>query len=599
MRRARQPGAALLARLRLTIAQQPSQLEHVDRALKEAEGQSSGEHLETSVLALAASQWDPAQLDALLDRAKNLPRGRQRVYNSAIATVARDHEPRRTERAVALLQRMRDDNIKPSNLSLQHVFEAARGEATGVDQLLEILSEQMRHGLRPSRAVFDSLLRATPTEATPSASPSGRLPLLLQVLDACSMRASGETARELARLSSSANDVAALEPLLATLPTARRRALDDEGLLLAVKARHVDPEAAVSAALARGREPSRREFRALLWACAAVDAHECCAILLESMWSRGLRADERTARRLLHVAGEGAGRGEAGALELLDTLRAALFGEGTASKGPLVQRSGARRSAAAEHEIVRTLARATWRAGLGDATSVKEVAMARLEAVGVPPRPKLLATLAHLIALDGDFKAALRLLASPPTVAAGSGSDGRQLGAAGAAVAGVRHEGAYLAVISAVRASDEIEHVIGALHLMLRQGVAPTLRTRIALARMAARVQGSVAGAHQAHPTRAGHVSAPPLPGTARFWQPLPLPWDALFDALRREEGAAAATQPTADEVRAAQVAAAADLVIDARAAALLEQISAIMRASSDGGALATLLKESSERLKK
>ena len=126
------------------------------------------------------------------------------------------------------------------------------------------------------------------------------------------------------------------------------------------------------------------------------------------------------------------------------------------------------------------------------------------------------------------------------------------------------------------------------------------MQNRIAaLARMAARVQGSVAGAHQAHPTRAGHVSAPPLPGTARFWQPLPLPWDALFDALRREEGAAAATQPTADEVRAAQVAAAADLVIDARAAALLEQISAIMRASSDGGALATLLKESSERLKK
>ena len=55
MRRARQPGAALLARLRLTIAQQPSQLEHVDRALKEAAGHSSGEHLETSVLALAAS----------------------------------------------------------------------------------------------------------------------------------------------------------------------------------------------------------------------------------------------------------------------------------------------------------------------------------------------------------------------------------------------------------------------------------------------------------------------------------------------------------------------------------------------------------------
>ena len=41
-----------------------------------------------------------------------------------------------------------------------------------------------------------------------------------------------------------------------------------------------------------------------------------------------------------------------------------------------------------------------------------------------------------------------------------------------------------------------------------------------------------------AHASRAGHLRnahAAPLPGRATFWQPMPLPWDSLFDALRRE----------------------------------------------------------------
>ena len=45
-------------------------------------------------------------------------------------------------------------------------------------------------------------------------------------------------------------------------------------------------------------------------------------------------------------------------------------------------------------------------------------------------------------------------------------------------------------------------------------GVVPSVRTRIALARMAARVQGASAREHARRDTGSRHVSAPPLPGT-------------------------------------------------------------------------------------
>lgn len=598
MRRTPRPTSALLVRLRLTIAREPFPLEHVDLALAEAD-RTKAEHLKACVLSEAAARWDTSQLEPLLERTKLLEYGRQRVYNAAIGTVARDTAPQKTERALALVNRMRDDGVPPSNYTLQHVFRAARGDGTSVDQLLEILSEQMRHGLRPSRAAFDSLLRAAPTDARPNeAEPSGRVPLLMQVMDACSLRANGETARNLARLTGGSRDMSALLPLVASLPPTKQRALANEGLLLALRARHDDPRAATHTALARGRDATQAELRALLWACADVYAHECSAAVVESIWARGRRLDERTARRVINVAGEGARRGEPGALELLHMMREALFGEGTAHKAAFVQRGGGRRTEAAEHEAVRVLARATWRAGLADASSVREMALSRLDASAVPPRPRLVATCAYLSAAEGDFPSALRLLSTPPALSAeptARSSSGEE--AAQGSPSPAMPESVYLAPVAAVRTPDDIVHAVDALRLMLNAGVAPTLRTRIALVRMAARMQQSTL-APPPFSARAGHITATRLPGASRFWQPMPLPWDALFDALRREDaGGDAARRHTSNEQHATQVAAAADLVLDARSAALLDRIATIVTASSDGDALASLLHDSARQL--
>ena len=49
--------------------------------------------------------------------------------------------------------------------------------------------------------------------------------------------------------------------------------------------------------------------------------------------------------------------------------------------------------------------------------------------------------------------------------------------------------GLLSSLMVAVTRPDDIPHAVSALRLMFSAGIAPTLRTRIAVARMAARVQ--------------------------------------------------------------------------------------------------------------
>ena len=78
-------------------------------------------------------------------------------------------------------------------------------------------------------------------------------------------------------------------------------------------------------------------------------------------------------------------------------------------------------------------------------------------------------------AAEGDFEAALRVASGVASM-----TDGTNPHAV---------EGAYLAVVAAVSRPAEIDHAVAALRGMLHAGVAPTLRTRVAIARMAARSQ--------------------------------------------------------------------------------------------------------------
>jgi hypothetical protein len=294
-----------------------------------------------------------------------------------------------------------------------------------------------------------------------------------------------------------------------------------------------------------------------------------------------------------------------------------------------VQRGGARRTAAEEHELVRVLARAEWRARLRQPAEAQQLALSRLARVDVAPRPRLLATLVHMHAASGDFGAALRALKAPPgardpaaeqAVAPGNApeaadDDGLYAAASapGAAVprppsswalhgtpALVSVETPYLALLSAVRSPTHLESAIEALRLMALAGVRPTLRTRIALARMAGRLQAAQEGA----PGRPPAVAAPSprVPGTARFWglesvgatpggtraaTAGSLPVAQWLESLRREEGRTAASG-AADEGGgsaaddAALVGAASDLILESRMAAHLERIREIMESNVD-----------------
>ena len=61
-----------------------------------------------------------------------------------------------------LLQRMRREELPPSNFSVQQLFAAARGDVGDLDELLQMLMNEMNLGIRPSRPTLDALFDAAP-----------------------------------------------------------------------------------------------------------------------------------------------------------------------------------------------------------------------------------------------------------------------------------------------------------------------------------------------------------------------------------------------------------------------------------------------------
>lgn len=535
-----------LRRLELALAQRAAdshgRLAIIDRALTDTDDQQPW--LRVSLLSAAvrtlvrADGSSSSAVQEVLSRARPLAHGRHRVFNAATSAFAHDRRADgRVERVLGVIEQMRREGVRPSSFTLQHVFIAARGERSGSEELLQMLAAQMSRGLRPSRAAFDCLLDAC-TQRTPA--PSGapvpsRLPLLLQVMQLCDITPSGSTVRALLLRVQSPADLAAVEPLLATLPPVQLRSMEVDGSLLAARAR-ANPDQVIEGAIGALRRrsaglPTSHGYRPLLLECAARGDHERCLALLEAMWGSGRRADERVARHLMHRAGEGAHLRQPGAHALLTALSAAMF-DGHHAVSALhasAQRGDLRRGGAAEHEAVRTLARAEWLAGFGRAAEVQSRALRRLRAADVAPLPKLFATCVYMHAAQGDFVTAVQMLEASAAKDASAAADG--FGAAAAAV----HltETPHLALLAAVRRPAEVEHAVGALRLMVTSGVRPTLRTRIALARMADRVQ-QARGAANVREGLAG-VPSPPVPGSARFWEPQVLPVDRWLEALRVE----------------------------------------------------------------
>ena len=704
----------LTAELCIPMLERHVALAAIDRAIGDAALERPW--LTTSVLTAAVRALGSAGHISLIPEVLNraathelggraLP-GRQRVYNEAARMLARDTRSGvgggRVERVLGILERMRTDRVAPSSYTLQHVFAAARREPSNEPaQLLKILQEQMRAGMRPNRASFDALIEACAPAAW--ASTAGRqldrLPLLLiKTCEICQVTPSGQTVGALLRLVHSPAALTVVEPLVAKLPFAPQRALRDDALVAARARVHAAQTADAALVTLRmraigfvtsdpylvgtpkpkaargdlerrvdtadGNAYTRAEFieeyggtgewemakpvahasssssstpssssqltplpppaarRALLLGCVAAREYYQCVALLDAFWGAGLRVDERTCRRLLHESGEGVRRRSPGALALLQATTAALLGDGLTAS---VQRGGARRTAAKEHELVRVLARAEWRAKLRQPAEAQQLALSRLARVDVAPRPRLLATLVHMLAASGDFGAALRALEAPPGArrpaaeqAAAPGNapeaaddDVPNMDDAAAprppsswllhgAPALVSVETPYLALLSAVRSPTHLESAIEALKLMALAGVRPTLRTRIALARMAGRLQAAQEGA----PGRIPAVAAPSprVPGAARFWglesvgatpggtraaTAGSLPVAQWLELLRREEGRRAASG-AADESGgsatddAALVGAASDLILESRMAAHLERIREIMESNVD-----------------
>ena len=611
----------------------------VDETLSAAASSSAQRPSHTVSLLSAAVAEQPGLLTSLLPHASGM-RGRHRVYNAAARALARERvvtaerEPGessspggRVERVLAVLELMRSDGVRPSDFTLQQLFAAARGERRSADDLVEILVGEMRQGSRPGRASFDVLLESA-VEA--------RVPFLVQLLGVCRVRPSARTAGSMLQHARSMDDVAALTPVIDALPAASRRALQSAGAIEAAQARASAP--AMAAQLVGQLRlsyhtplPPPRARRAVLLGCASAGDFANCLALLEILWRRRERVDERTACRLLHVAGEAARAERPGAHALLAALRGAMFGEGGASA---VQRGRGtlRRSSRGEEEAIRTLCRAEL-GTYGRVACVKQRALERLGALGLPPSPKLLSTLVYQHAAHGEFDSALQTL--------------RELAAPRAHGAPPRGRGErpYLAVAAAVRRAEHAEHAVAALRLMVLAGGEPSLRTRVAFARMAARVQQARLSETDAASRVARHLAAharlPALPGASRFWGPLPqqpLPLRPLIDALRDDisdaEGAAtdgaiegggtlarqggndggaagrraheanddvSVVSAASAEANArdgavhehTRVAVAAEFVLEVRVAALLERITVLQRASNDGAALAALLSTS------
>ena len=524
----------------------------------------------------------------------------QRVYNAALRGIANSRSPGRTRRAMAVVEEMRAAGISRSGFTMQQVFAAADGDDELDTPVERLLLELLRSGMRPNVGSLNEMIRASirvsaasadgaasTGQPAPDTAPSAEgdtsvsvgpeapgaagattisFAALLGVVSVTRLAPNGQTILHLLRRCETAAHVSAVEELLRSSPAIRAPSRDALRVPVLCARARVD-RATLLAELASGLQreglppPPPLVRRALTLHTMRASELRTCHSLLEVWWLNGMAVDEHTARRLLDSAGEGARRGVPGAKALLVALRDAMFGEAGAA---LVQRLESRRSAAAEHAAVRALARAEWRAGLLSATAAQESAVRRLSDAGLRPTPKLIGTCVYMHAASGDFYSAIDLLKSIGR-SIGSSVDRRRAAS----------ESPYLSLIAAVRAPTQLVHAIEALRLMLAAGVAPSLRTRVCLLRMAARVQQTRAGLSAISVP----LGTPPVPGSSRFWDQLPVPLDTALSAIGTEivdgfEGV---------DVEA-EMAVAADMVLSARMGALLDRMNELVDATNLSG---------------
>ena len=433
---ARSSLATATLRLRRNLAadlDSASVAQHLSAALDEVAGEPHAERWQMRLGCVAMGAVSTAGRSDLVEEllegaAAPLAAGPggQRVYNAALRAIAQSGTPGQAERAVALVEAMGPAGVSRSGWTMQQVFTAAAGDPAGTNEPVQLLLGQLKAGVRPSVGALNAMLAATPPAASAAATgpaavstsasrsapeagsePRSPFPMLLGVVDICGLAANGGTVLALLRHAQSPAQVARVQALVDKLHPAKREALRPH--LLEARAR-VD-RAALITELASGLR--RREVppppplvrRALLLESVAEGEMRTSLSLLQSWWLHGAAADERTARRVLHAAGETAHAGAPGGLELLRALRGAMFDAGSGDGGgggggaqravltpSRAQRSGGRRSERAAVEAVRTLARAEWRAGLSSPLAAQEEALARLRAAGLSPTPRLAAT---------------------------------------------------------------------------------------------------------------------------------------------------------------------------------------------------------------
>ena len=205
-------------------------------------------------------------LSPLVERARQWEGGRWLAYTAALGVVSRSPAHDRFERALRLIEAMRADGCKPSQLALQHLLRASGNSADPMDSMVV----QMRAGLSPKLAAFNTLVgvyasceRERRAHASILASlpedPNGSevcgLPedvseapgeggdartraeqataesdavtsqmsvaLLLQVMKMCSLKPNGRTLQELLSLANSPADIRAIGAYTPTPSTVR------------------------------------------------------------------------------------------------------------------------------------------------------------------------------------------------------------------------------------------------------------------------------------------------------------------------------------------------------------------------------------------
>ncbi|KAL1526138.1 hypothetical protein AB1Y20_014866 [Prymnesium parvum] len=484
-----------------------------------------------------------------------------RVFNAAIRGLAYSGDASAHEVAEAVFSRMTSLQLPVSAYTLQGLLRTARGEGTQPLRLLASLME--RSGTRPNIAAFNQLLGAISRQPHAAAPP---LLTFSKALPALRLKPNGCTLIEFTRLASSADDLAFLEPLITASP---HRMVRDAFLLSQARLHRTAATRHVLALIQRAdaMPPPHVMGQVVLATCKASEPRVSLEVL-KLLWQAHLSIGERSALQLMHAAGELAARDEArraAAHDLLRALEAALFGGGVTA---MWQRGGWRRSETAEHEATCTLARSFCRAGLLSAADASQLLLDRLERAGVRPRLRALATCVFLHADKGDFQRALQLVEEltrpdPAQAQLSSGrrtlwlSENKQL-----------TETPFLSVLAAVRSTAHLPHALMALQLMAAAGVAPTLRTRLAICKMAIRLKN----AHLA----AGDGRR--LPGSARFWK--------AIDA----DGAPPMSSLVALRQAGVDVHDAADFALEARAAAILDRIASLIHANGSGRALSALI---------